>query len=93
MQALYLGFVFVQPSGRSLALEASVLVAFGLLAAGGRRLAWILPLGYVAHGLWDLRHGALVTAYVPSGYPELCIGYDWALALYMLARLRAWSRA
>lgn len=92
MQAIYVGFVFVQPSARALAVETAVLVVFVGLAAGGRRLAWVLPVGYVLHGFWDLRHGALVTAHVPSGYPELCVAYDWAVAIYLVARLRAWSR-
>lgn len=93
MQALYLGFVFVQPSGRGVFAEAAVLLAFWGLAATGRRVAWVLPVGYLLHGLWDLRHGALITAYVPSGYPEVCVAYDWAVALYLFTRLRVWSRS
>lgn len=93
MQAIYLGFVFVQPSASGFGAEAAVLLLFVALAAGARRAAWWLPVGYLLHGLWDLRHGALVTAYVPSGYPELCVAYDWLLAGYFLTRLGAWSRS
>jgi len=93
MQTIYLGFVLIQPSARGLGVEAAGLVLFVALAAGGRRAAWWLPVGYLLHGLWDLRHGALVTAYVPSGYPELCVAYDWFLAGYFLTRLGAWSRS
>lgn len=92
MQALYLAFVFVAPSGRGFLVESTVLLVFWALAAGGSRLSWILPVGYVLHGLWDLFHGARVTAYVPSGYPELCLAYDWIVALYLATRLRAWRR-
>lgn len=92
MQALYLGFVVVRPSGRGFVIEAVFLVVCWGLAAGSRRIALLLPLGYLMHGLWDLRHGALVTPYVPSGYPELCVAYDWLLVVYFLTRLRAWTR-
>lgn len=90
MQGLYLAFVLIQPSGRALGIEAGVLVVFLALAAGARRFVWLLPVGYLLHGLWDLRHGALVSSYVPSGYPELCVAYDWAVAIYLVTRLRAW---
>ena len=93
MQALYLGFLIVQPSARGFAAEAVFLLVCWGLAAGSRRLAFLLPVGYLLHGLWDLRHGSLSTGYVPSGYPELCVAYDWLLTLYFLTRLRAWSRS
>lgn len=92
MQALYLGFVVVRPTVRGLVVEAAFLLVCWGLAAGSRRIALLLPLGYLMHGLWDLRHGAVVTAYVPSGYPELCVAYDWLLVIYFLTRLRAWTR-
>lgn len=92
MQALYLGFVIVQPSARGFAVEAAFLLVCLGLAAGSRRLALLLPVGYLFHGLWDLRHATLLTEYVPSGYPEICVVYDWCLMLYFMTRLKAWSR-
>jgi hypothetical protein len=93
MQALYLGFVIVRPSARAFVVEAAFLLVCWGLAAGGRRWALLLPLGYLLHGLWDFRHGAQLTAYVPSGYPEVCAVYDWSLMLYFLTRVKAWSRS
>lgn len=92
MQVIYLAFVVVQPSLEALTLETAFLLVCLGLAAGGRRLALLLPVGYLFHGFWDLRHGWLVTNYVPSGYAEICVAYDGLLMLYFLTRLRAWSR-
>ena len=93
MQALYLGFVIIQPSARGFAVEAGFLLVCLGLAAGGRRVILLLPVGYLFHGLWDLRHATLLTEYVPSGYPEICVAYDWLLMLYFVTRLKAWTRS
>ena len=80
------------------AVEGAYLVACWGLAAGSKRrgVGWavaLLPVGYLMHGLWDLRHAFAATAYAPSGYPEVCVAYDWLLVIYFLTRLPAWSRA
>lgn len=94
MQALYVGFVLVKPSLRAFTLEIAVLLLCWGLAAGSRRgWSWLLPAGYLSHGLWDLRHAWLVTDYVPSGYAQMCLAYDWPLMVYFLVRLRSWSRS
>ncbi len=93
MQALYLGFVAVKPSVHGFLVETVFLLVCWGLAAGGRRMAVLLPVGYLLHGLWDLRHAMLLTEYVASGYPEICVAYDWLLALYFMTQLKAWSRS
>ncbi|MBT8469145.1 MAG: hypothetical protein KJN97_10380 [Deltaproteobacteria bacterium] len=91
MQAVYFGFVFVAPSVRGFAVEAALVLVFWALARGAGKVAFLLSLGYVLHGFWDLRHDALMTAYVPLGYPEICVAFDWFLAAYFLTRLGVWS--
>ncbi len=94
MQVIYLGFAMARPAGRAVVQEGVVLTVFTLIAlAGSRYSSRFLPLGYLAHGAWDLRHLILVAGYVLPGYPELCVGFDWLLFFYVLRRAPEWDRA
>ena len=94
MQVIYVGFVALEPSGNALGIELGVLVVFAALAYGAwRGVGWLLPAGYLLHGLWDLQHKLAGTGYVPMAYAILCVAYDGFLMLYFLSRLRAWSAA
>ena len=96
MQAIYVGFVVwgILAGGaslRGLGLELALLALCWLFAwAAWRGQALFLPLGYLAHGSWDLFHELAGTGYVIDGYPDLCVAYDWFLMLYFLTRLRVW---
>ena len=87
MQAIYVGFS-AAAGADGLLREGSLLVVFALMATAGLRVsAWLLPLGYLAHGGWDLfhlRNLAPSESYAPALYPELCVGYDWLLFFYLL---------
>lgn len=78
--------------GRWLAIELAGLALFGVAAWRGRASwAWV-ALGWAAHVAWDvLLHGA-DTAFVPAGYPALCVGFDLAVAGYAAYRWRAAPR-
>jgi len=68
--------------------EAAGLLAYGaiaVLAARGRPL--LAALGWAAHTGWDLMHLSAETAYVPAFYPWVCMGFDLALAVYVVAAL------
>jgi hypothetical protein len=86
---IYLGFALSRGGAERLAAEvagreAAALLAYGgiaILAARGRAL--LAALGWAAHSAWDLMHLSAATAYVPSWYPSVCIGFDLALAVYI----------
>lgn len=73
----------------ALAVEGAVVggtVLLAVLAAGrsaatGRRL---LALGWAAHALFDVGQGPSDDSRLPGWYPELCAGYDLAVAGQLL---------
>ena len=85
MQAVYLVFALVGPDAAGLVREGLLLVAFLAVAVAALRIsAWFLPLGLLAHGLWDLRHLLVREDYVFPFYAELCVGFDWLVFVYVL---------
>jgi hypothetical protein len=61
----------------------------GLGLAGVWRLRILIVIGWAGHVGWDLVM-AQGSAYVPSGYPILCVGTDIFLAGYITALI--WPR-
>ncbi len=48
-----------------------------------------LAVGWGLHVLWDiLLHGTSESAFVPDWYPGLCLGFDLAIAAYILYVVR-----
>lgn len=75
---VYAGFALLDGRSAALRREGAVALGFVLYATVTAELApmW-LPLGYVAHGLWDAvhhRHDCALT--MPRGYVPLCAVYD-----------------
>ena len=58
------------------------------IAVALRAPLWVLALGYLLHGLWDMLHGAVLPHVMPEWYAPLCIGYDITLALLIFRRYR-----
>jgi hypothetical protein len=84
---IYVGFALSDGRPRVILLEASVALAFVLVAAfGGHVSLIVLALGYLLHGVWDLVHHphAIPTRIVPW-YPPFCAIYDWLIAPAVVA--------
>lgn len=93
MQAIYLLFALAARQVGGALVEALVLTLFTAVAvAGWRRAPWLLALGMLAHGGWDLRHLLAGEGWVLPFYPELCVGFDWLVFVYLAARAGSWRR-
>jgi len=83
---IYVGFALLDGRHGVIARECLVGLAFASFASVSATLApHLLPLGYIAHGLWDAahHHRGLDLA-MPRGYVPLCALYD------VLAGLGLW---
>ena len=84
-------------------LEAGAVAVFAVLGVLGSRMAVVLILGYVLHGLWDLLHelhahagldfGTSTGTEIPLAYGAFCATYDWCMAAYFYTRRRQWGAA
>ena len=75
---IYVGFALLDGRPQVIIRECAVAAAFAAFAAFCLLHAPLaLPLGYVAHGLWDaLHHERGLTLAMPRGYVPLCAVYD-----------------
>jgi hypothetical protein len=92
----YALFAVMADSARALVLESAVGALFLAVAASGFRSSlWLIVVALAAHGIFDLNHGALIfNPGVPRWWPEFCLTYDVAAAVYLawllkLGRIRA----
>jgi hypothetical protein len=84
-------------------LEVGAVAVFAALGLLGSRVSFVLILGYVLHGLWDLLHELHAHAGVdfvtstgteiPLAYGIFCAAYDWCMAGYFYTRRGQWSAA
>ena len=75
---VYIGFSVVDGRLKTIIIEVMVAIGFVGFAAGSMiyNPLW-LPLGYIAHGLWDiLHHSPLFNLKMPRWYIPLCAAYD-----------------
>lgn len=75
---IYIGFALLDGRPVVLVRECAAAVAFMLFAAVSATFApALLPLGYIAHGLWDAaHHDHGLDLAMPRGYVPLCAVYD-----------------
>jgi hypothetical protein len=75
--------LFAAEAGSTSALiaESAPMIVFVALAVAGFKFRpWLIPAGLVAHGVFDLVHGYLVTnPGVPTWWPAFCGTYDVVL--------------
>jgi hypothetical protein len=88
--AVYIGFAVADGRPRVIAVEATVAGAFVILATTAiTGSAWILVLGYAAHGLKDFwqerRHYVANTRW----WPPFCAAVDWLLAVILAIEITA----
>jgi len=89
--ALYYAlFAVMGGSSRALALEAVPIAAFiAASVAGFKYSLWLVTAGLVAHGVFDVLHGHLISnPGVPTWWPPFCLAYDVVAGLYLAWLLR-----
>jgi hypothetical protein len=79
---VYIGFAVADGRGRVIALECSVAMAFVVIAAAGiTGSAWLLVVGFAAHGLKDAWQQRAQYVSGTRWWPPFCAAVDWVVAL------------
>ena len=80
--AIYMGFAFSDGRLSIMILELSFATAIVVLALLGLWQAnFLLALGLILHGLWDIAHRPHgITTKLPAWYPPFCAAYDFVFA-------------
>jgi hypothetical protein len=99
----YLAFTAYFGNAEAWRLEAGAVAVFAVLGILGTRVAVVLILGYVLHGLWDLLHelhahtgvdfDTITGTEIPLAYGAFCATYDWCMAAYFYTRRGQWTAA
>ena len=99
----YLAFTGYFGNADAWRLEAGAVAVFAVLGISGIRVPFLLILGYVLHGPWDLLHelhahagvdfGTVTGTEIPLAYGAFCATYDWCMAAYFYTRRRQWRAA
>lgn len=82
----YLLFAAMAGSAGVLGVELVAFVGFSILALlGARRWPFLVVIGLLAHGVFDLLHGQVVAnPGVPSWWPGFCLAYDVTAGAYLM---------
>jgi hypothetical protein len=92
LSLVYIAAIYVGPTVGNFApgalFDATMsLVFFGVAAAALRGNRWLLAAGYFGHGALDAVHGPVLEAMLPNWYAPMCLGFDWAVAVWILIAL------
>ena len=80
--AVYIGFAVADGRWRVIALESGVAMAFVVVAtAGVTGSAWLLAVGFAAHGLKDAWQQRRQYVSGTRWWPPFCAAVDWVVAL------------
>lgn len=102
--AFYLAFAAYFGAASAWRMEAEVVAAFAAIGLLGARVPFVLIVGYLLHGLWDVlhelqAHGASslfepgqLTA-IPLAYGIFCLCFDFCVAAYAYTRRGEWNAA
>lgn len=84
--AIYVGFAISDGRLREMVIEVLVAIIFGICALVGLWLFPIaLPIGYFAHGFWDLvHHQQGIKTKVTNWYIPFCVAVDWLVGAYIV---------
>lgn len=82
---IYVIFALVGDGLDYLPLEIGGLLLYGSFAYLSKKYAlYWLAIGWALHVAWDVfLHSGAETAFVPSWYPGICLGFDIVLAIYI----------
>jgi hypothetical protein len=99
----YLAFAAYFDNQTASRVEITAVAVFAVLGLLGIRLPFVLILGYILHGFWDLLHevqahasvsfGTIAGTEIPLGYGFFCAAYDWCMAVYFYIRRPEWNAA
>ena len=79
--AIYIGFALRDGRMRAMLTEGAVGGLFVVAAGVGLSVsAWVIPVAYAAHGVWDAAHHRHVDTAMPRWYIPFCAIYDWVFA-------------
>lgn len=86
----YALFAVIGDSTHALVVESVVGAAFLAVAVFGFRSSlWVVVLALMAHGVFDLSHGRVITnPGVPPWWPAFCLTYDVTAAAYLACLLK-----
>ncbi len=65
----------------------AAIICIFLAVAGLLGPAWIIPAGFLLHGVWDWIHHALERRTVGRWWPPFCALYDAIVGIYLLMPL------
>lgn len=82
---IYVGFALFGQSWEYLPIELIGLAFYGAFVWLSKKYAlYWLALGWALHIGWDVfLHSGSETAFVPSWYPGICLGFDILIAIYI----------
>ncbi|MEL6461048.1 MAG: DUF6010 family protein [Cyanobacteria bacterium J06636_27] len=84
--SIYVGFSLLSQNTTWIFTETLGVIVFSLISFLGLKFSpWFLAMGWLIHPAWDLfidNHNS--TIFVPHWYPIVCIGYDIAIAWYLV---------
>ena len=78
--------LFAVMGGQALSVELAIATGFaGLAWLGGRGRLWLVGVGLLLHGLFDLLHPAVIdNSGVPAWWPAFCAAVDLVLGGWVL---------
>lgn len=81
----YALFAVMGSSVEVLVLEAVPIAVFVVASLAGFKYSlWLVVTALVAHGVFDVSHGQLISnPGVPAWWPSFCLGYDVVAGLYL----------
>lgn len=96
IQIIYIVFDKHFNSGSELELYA--LIGFLILSVLGAFSPYLIILGYLSHGTWDLLHTLefhsllnLKLSQVPLAYDIFCVVFDFGIVAYFFKKRKEWS--
>jgi len=102
--AFYLAFTAYFADEEAWRFETMAVVLFAIFGLVGVRVPFLLIVGYLLHGVWDVLHevhafggtdlfGAHRLTELPLAYGAFCASYDWYIAAYFYTRRSQWRAA
>jgi len=102
--AFYLAFTAYFADEEACRFETMAVVLFAIFGLVGVRVPFLLIVGYLLHGVWDVLHevhafggtdlfGAHRLTELPLAYGAFCASYDWCIAAYFYTRRSQWRAA
>jgi len=88
LAGLMIGFALADGRPKKIVIELAVAAGFvALTLLGMWKWTWLIPAGFVAHGLWCLvHHYSFIGARIRSWFSPLCALYSLVIAGFVFGR-------